>query len=508
MRTSAPPASTTHWVLLATLDRPRAHEHAPRVRHGLVLALALTGCRPEPAPTSSPPPTPPEVPAIVTPPAALAPPSPPPQPFTTPEIRAARALAQRRVLGEHAELLPDLQPAGSPVRGRFSPLILPQDSDPLAHFYAALTRLQSGAPEQPKLRVVVYGASGTAADLWTAYLRTYLQTRFGDGGPGFVSPVRHRSWSRHAEYKIDSSKRWTRYQSGSKTASPGGHYGLAGVAMAADRAGATGSLTPAPRATSSRGVDSFELFYLVQPNGGRLSLQIDALRPEIVDTRGPLAPGYRRLDVPPGPHALTLKTLDRREVRVFGVVAERPDRGVVLDTLGIDGAGAAIHLGADEPLWADNLRHRAPDLYILAYGTNEAFDSDFDERRFTGQLRELTARLRRAAPTASCVLMAPGDHGRPDGDPGPAQRLERVRAIERTLAAEAGCALWDALDFMGGPGAMAEWVTADPPLARADHVHATARGAVLTAMALADALLLRHDLAGAAAPADTRVATP
>ena len=87
-------------------------------------------------------------------------------------------------------------------------------------------------------------------------------------------------------------------------------------------------------------------------------------------------------------------------------------------------------------------------------------------------------------------------------------RRERVRAIERTLAAEAGCALWDALDFMGGPGAMAEWVTADPPLARADHVHATARGAVLTAMALADALLLRHDLAGAAAPADTRVATP
>ncbi len=465
------------------------------MRHGLVLALVLTGCHPEPAPARSPASTLPIAASIDPPPESPEPA--PPRPFTTPEIRAARELAQRRVLGDQAELFADLGPAGSPVRGRFSPLILPPGVDPLAHFHAALTRLQSGAPEQPKLRVVVYGASGTAADLWTAYLRTYLQTRFGDGGPGFVPPVRHRSWSRHAEYKIESSKRWSQHKTGSKTASPGGLYGLAGVAMAAEHPGATGSLTPASRATSSRGVDSFELFYLVQPEGGRLSLQIDDLPPEIVDTRGPAGPGYRRFSVPPGPHALNLRTLDRREVRIFGVVAERPDRGVVLDTLGIDGAGAAVHLGADEALWSDNLRRRAPDLYLLAYGTNEAFDSDFDADRFAGHLRELTARLRRAAPEASCVLMSPGDHGRPDGDPGPAARLARAREVELAVAAEAGCAVWDALDFMGGPGAMAEWVTADPPLARPDHVHATARGAVLTAMALADALLLSHDQAAA-----------
>jgi lysophospholipase L1-like esterase len=479
------------------------------VRHGLVLALALAGCRPEPAPAPSLA-TDPGAASLVAPPAtpALEPPPPPPRPFTTPEIRAARELAQRRVLGDGAELLADLDPAGSPVRGRFSPLIVPPGVDPLAHFHAALARLQSGAPEQPKLRVVVYGASGTAADLWTAYLRTYLQTRFGDGGPGFVPPVRHRAWSRHSEYRIDSSKRWSRHQSGSKTASPGGHYGLAGIAMAAEHAGATGSLTPAPRATSSRGVDTFELFYLVQPEGGRISVQIDDLPAEIVDTRGPLGPGYRRFTLPPGPHGLALRTLDRREVRVFGVVAERPDRGVVLDTLGIDGAGAAVHLGADEALWTDNLRRRAPDLYILAYGTNEAFDSDFDADRFGGQLRELTARLRRAAPGASCVLMSPGDHGRPGSDPGPAERLGRVREIELAVAAEAGCALWDALDFMGGPGAMADWVNADPPLARPDHVHATARGAVLTAMALADALLLQHDRTQVDTTPDERVALP
>ena len=43
-----------------------------------------------------------------------------------------------------------------------------------------------------------------------------------------------------------------------------------------------------------------------------------------------------------------------------------------------------MHLGADEALWTDNLRRRAPDLYLLAYGTNEAFDTDFDADRFAG----------------------------------------------------------------------------------------------------------------------------
>lgn len=477
----------------------------------LVLAAAalLAACRlePEPVPT----PTPPlDAPPDAPPPAPPAPVSPAaPRPFTTPEIRAARELAQRRVLGETAELLPDLPPAGAPAFGRFSPLVVPPDADPLAGFHAALTRLRAGDPAQPRLRVLVYGASGTAAEFWTAYLRAYLQARFGDGGPGFVSPVRHRKWSRHAEYVIDSSAHWQRRQPGPRTAAADGRYGLAGVAMVTDRAGETGALAPSPRAASSLGVAALELLYLAQPGGGRVSLQIDDAPAETLATAAAVAgPGARRFELEPGPHRLRLRTLDRRrEVRVFGVVAERRDRGVVVDTLGIDGAGVGVHLGNDEALWAEHVRRRDPALVLLAYGTNEAFDADFAPARFAADYRAVLARLRRAAPAASCVLLAPGDHGRrdPEADPAPERHLAEVRRLERELAAEAGCALWDALDVMGGPGAMAAWVAADPPLARPDHVHTTARGAVLTAMALADALLLHHDLATATVDPAPRV---
>ena len=48
----------------------------------------------------------------------------------------------------------------------------------LEHFHQALAELQRG--ERKTVRVSVYGASHTQADVYPGYLRTYLQSRFGD----------------------------------------------------------------------------------------------------------------------------------------------------------------------------------------------------------------------------------------------------------------------------------------------------------------------------------------
>ncbi|MEM6294650.1 MAG: hypothetical protein AAGA54_25470, partial [Myxococcota bacterium] len=61
-------------------------------------------------------------------------------------------------------------------------------------FHAALRNLADKPEGDRKVRVAFYGASSVAADRYTAYLRGYLQARFGDGGVGFVAVVPLWRW--------------------------------------------------------------------------------------------------------------------------------------------------------------------------------------------------------------------------------------------------------------------------------------------------------------------------
>ena len=113
-------------------------------------------------------------------------------------------------------------------------------------------------------------------------------------------------------------------------------------------------------------------------------------------------------------------------------------------------------------------------------------------------LRPSGSRVRETLPEASCVLILPCDFPILDKEAGelqPRQRLLEIMQIQRELAPEHGCGVWDGLAFMGGFGAIADWVHAEPPLARGDYLHFTRRGSVIKAMTLSDALMLEYDWA-------------
>ncbi|HWB76687.1 MAG TPA: GDSL-type esterase/lipase family protein [Nannocystaceae bacterium] len=463
-----------------------------------IVSLWLVACHADVAPNPQVGTTPPTGSALppVEPPVATTKPKAPDLPrdrsVSTPAIRDAHAHAQEVVLGSAALPL-ELPPAGADVHGRYTPLFEPEGSDPLASFYAALDGLKAGKTD--KVRVMVYGASGTAADRWTAYLRAYLQARFGDGGPGFVPLGKATKWSRHNEYTLASSKQWIKHSRG-KSASEGAHYGLLGAALAAKKKGASCSIAPAKSSASSRAVASFELWYLQQPGGGKAEVTLDGKVAATIDTRADKAgAGYLKVPCDAGGRTLGLRTLDDAEVRTFGVVAETATPGVVVDTLGIVGQHASWMLDWDPALWAEHMVRRDPALVVFAFGTNEAYDKRFDESRFVTQYGEALARIRSTLPKASCVLMAPGDQGKPGDELSPVHdaNLAIVRRIERELASKHGCALWDAQAFMNNPGGMDAWVKADPPLAKDDYVHTTSRGASMIAMAVADAIMWSYD---------------
>src|SRR6185436_19250173 len=101
------------------------------------------------------------------------------------------------------------------------------------------------------------------------------------------------------------------------------------------------------------------------------------------------------------------------ETRLYGVVLERGDHGVVYDSLGMVGARAARMLGFDPTHLAGQLAARETSLVVIAFGGNDA-DDERDVAEFTEIFSHVAHLVRESRPSASCLLMAPLDQAERD----------------------------------------------------------------------------------------------
>jgi lysophospholipase L1-like esterase len=330
-------------------------------------------------------------------------------------------------------------------------------------FFEQLRRTKSGENTGP-LSILHYGDSHTAADEWTGSVRALLQAQFGDGGGGYSLAGRPFSSYRRLDLKSGESRGWQ--TEGLLTKGTDGLYGLGGVSISTTLRGQSVYL----EAECSR----LELFYLQQPGGGQLQLYDNGAAVDKISTDGTLGAGYFQYQAGAGSHRFELETLQRAPVRLFGWVTEK-DRGITYETLGINGAQASIMFRWDDAMLASNIARRNPALIVLAYGTNEATNSDWTQESYREMFSRLLQRLREDAPTASILVLGPPDRDyRAKGRWTNMEKLDRIVAAQREAALASRCAFWDMREKMGGKGAMREWVTAG--LAQYDHIHFTAPG--------------------------------
>lgn len=426
-------------------------------------------------------------------------------PVLGPEINRMRRLAQDRALGFEAASAPDVlayatsafTPAtASPelAHGRFVPI---ENEAALAGFHAALAELAAGRDPDGKVRILAYGASHTQADLYTGYLRSYLQNRFGDGGQGFVLLGRVNRWYRTLDTSA-SHRAATVIHARQREGLDNEPLGLFGAAFVGKHANATGEIVTSKHSLNTR----FELAYLAQPKGGSFTLSVDGIAVAKLSTRADsMKMAYYAFTAPAGQRRISVRPAGNGPVRWFGVVLESDSPGVVLDTLGISGSRITDQLRWNEQLWADAYRRRAPDLVTFAYGTNETKDTDLSLANYEIQVRAVLARFRRTTPEVSCVLISPFDLTAADRP-----RLLRIHAAQRRISREFNCGFWDGYAFMGGEGGMRRWNYAKPPLASSDNVHLTRRGYVYTGIALGDALMRAYDAPSAEAAEARRFA--
>jgi len=379
--------------------------------------------------------------------------------------------------GQPAHIAPDIEPAQPPIEPRIQEVpvaVYDPSGRALATFHEALARAAAG---QGQARIAWWGASHTAADIWSGHVRRALQTRYGDAGHGYLLPFRWHGGYRHQDVNLRYSKGWKTHRHKLLNPVPVGDYGYGGVAVSSDRADQWFAISTCTDNVCGRRADRFELWLKKGPEAGTAVVRIDGKTREIKARSRKPGILYKRFAMKDGAHTVRVSPKGDGELYVYGAVFERSGPGVIVDQMGIPGMRGKIMLHWEEAAWREQLRRRDPHLLIMAYGTNAVGDKGAPIRRFREGWRQVLERTRSAVPRASCLLVGPTDRPtRPDeeGLRHHRPRMDLVIAEQKKVAAEYGCAYWDAFAAMGGRGAMLRWVAAG--LGRPDHVHLTREG--------------------------------
>jgi lysophospholipase L1-like esterase len=361
--------------------------------------------------------------------------------------------------------------------------------------------------------ILVLGDSHSAADHISGALRERLQARYGASGRGVLQPGSPFAGHSTRQLSIEGLTP-ARNDDGDQAPGVGGF-------IARPPSGSTMRISAEPAAA----FDTLTACFLAEPGAGDLLIEIAGRTRMIWANSADRAPRCEALSVEGAHTQASIQVTG--SVRLFSMAATRTaGGGVSVSNLGVIGAQVRSLLSRDSRVLAAELEAYAPDLILLAFGTNEGFDDDLDAAEYGATYREALELLRRLAPDAAVVAVGPPDAAtlRPDlyRQGGfdrydlcfPLSEAERadyasmvavrddilarwyappslsiVREIQRAAADQAGVAFWDWEARMGGPCSVDRMLRADPPAARSDHVHFNTVGGAMIGGWLADDLM-------------------
>ena len=355
------------------------------------------------------------------------------------------------------------------------------------HLWSQLSALEHGYGED--VRVVQLGDSHTGGDYFTQTLREQMQQRFGSGGIGWLTPGYVKN-QRSAQVLMHMSGQWNTRVSHSEP----GNFPLGGVVS---QASAGAAIEIAPKI----------------PLSGLLRVSIWTRRPNDAPSGGWTLtfPDGEVRELPPAfdndwhvsyviGNANDINSLFLRAgnnpPELGGIAVDTLSHGVTVDALGIVGAVQKVITNWQPEAVREQLAWRRPNLIILSYGTNEAFDPRFDPEIYRADLRRTIRELRDAAPEAALLLIGAPDAGKQSGAgdrvgcryPLP-PALRAVQDVQRNVAREERLLFWDWSAAMGGRCAMQQYASANPALGRPDLIHFTEEGYARSGMSLYQALM-------------------
>lgn len=352
-------------------------------------------------------------------------------------------------------------------------------------FFAALGQAKGGR----KVRILVYGDSLIMGDLIVSSLREQLQKVFGNGGPGWVVPVKTCPWYRRTGMNFSESSGWS-FVRVTKPQTDDGLYGLGGQAFVAKEGGKSGKVDCA-KECPWKGLAEYEVYYLAHPRGGKFKFTLDDGSSQVVDTKADKPQsGFAKVAGKAGDLGFALEAVSGT-LRLFGVVAESPGGGVVVDNLAVLGARSYRFNNMDRAHFVEQLKRRQPDLIVLLFGANESEIQFVAKKEYTADLEQLITTLKKGAPGASILMASPPAAGeRVDGKIQLRRSIPDLIKVQRDVCQRFGVAFWDEFLAMGGEKGTNGWLKKG--LLTGDLVHLSGKGGAVLGKFLYAALMQEY----------------
>ncbi|MBK6403863.1 MAG: hypothetical protein IPF66_01775 [Holophagales bacterium] len=387
-------------------------------------------------------------------------------------------------------------PTGGPRERRFS-----------RPFFDRLEALEKGEARQ--VRILWLGDSHVAADLLSGQARRRLQARFGDAGAGLVMPGNPWRYFHHDRARSRGDGGFETTGLAPDVVDP--LVGLWGVALAPRAEGSASALAsfaeaevtalaPSGEGCLSISVDGVTAF------GGDVGEAVDGTSSPCARVDGAILRGgavvafVDTVDAGDVPRTLAVSAACGGAVRILGVDL-RSGRGILVDSVGINGAEIGWLGRPDRELRRVLLERLDPALVVVSFGTNDMGRPDILPEEFESAAADLLRGLREDAPDAAVLVAGPLDRE------SRSRRVSRLLSVNepaviralRSAALASGAAFVDQRALMGGDGSIRAW--ARRGLAARDLVHLSRGGYERVADRLVDGLLRAYAAHAVAEPA-------
>ena len=348
----------------------------------------------------------------------------------------------------------------------------------LTNFNEPNTNLLMTAFKNKSVHIVQFGDSHTAADVMTGTLRAQLQNRLGNGGMGWGMPM-YFSGQRLVRYGYDNNG-WEPISSRQQRDQ---NYTLGGLIATPKFNGATLTIKskqselPQKIMVNLRQSATDDKFLGKDAQGRQFQLEAP-----IKDNTWQTVEFVAQL-----PFSITALNADHSAIGGWWAKNENGS-GAVVSALGINGAELSFWNRWNDG-WKKNLKTISPQLVILAYGTNEAFDDNIDIEKYKNLLSLKIEQIRSASPySVIMIVSAPESLKNTSGQCGTRPiKLTAIQNIQHQVAQQQHTLYWNWQQAMGGNCSMKTWINSG--LGRKDGVHFSEAGYQKLGRSLADDLI-------------------